>query len=352
MQFTRKEHKKFSKKNYNSFILDCDVGGTNTNIGIFGIKNNFPKLLISFHFSSKELRKLSDAINASILYAQKYYKINITKACIAVAGVVSLKKDYVEVTNLKWNLSKKQLLKDSRLKDVLIINDFVALGYGINLLRKKDILTIKEVEKVPKAPIIVIGAGTGLGKATLLHNEKSNLYMPLPSEAGHSDFASQDKLELDLINFIKKHKKIRTRVNYEQILSGQGLSNIYLFLRKRRKFKETNYTKEIDKSSAKPELISKYRRIDGTCKATFKIFKIAYASFAKNFAIDSLAYGGVYIAGGIAPKNKDMFDSEFIKVFEQNYKHSEVLRKIPVYLILNYNVSLLGAGLAGAILLK
>ena len=137
-------------------------------------------------------------------------------------------------------------------------------------------------------------------------------------------------------------------VSNGDVLSGEGLENIYAFLRRGKRFEETVFTKEIDKSKNKPELISKYRKVDKTCKETFGIFKIAYAKFAKNMALDALALGGVYIAGGIAPKNTDIFDREFIKIFEESHKMRHVLRKIPVYLITNCDVGLLGAGFAGA----
>ena len=107
----------------------------------------------------------------------------------------------------------------------------------------------------------------------------------------------------------------------------------------------------IDKSKSKPELISKYRKADKTCKETFEIFKIAYAGFAKNMALDGLALGGVYIAGGIAPKNREIFDKSFVKIFEESLKMGHILKRMPIYLILNYDVGLLGAGFAGSRLL-
>ena len=348
MPFKKIEYKKFNKRLYTSFILAGDIGGTNTNLGIFGVKNNFPTLLISFHFKSQQLKGLHSAINEILVYVQKNYGISITKACFGVAGVLSSNKENAKITNINWDVSKNVLLKKTKLKKILLINDFEAVGYGINMLAKKDVGVIKKAKNVPKAPIVVIGAGTGLGKTTLIYNENYGSYIPLPSEAGHSDFSAQNHMELNLINFIKKHKKINANVPYEEVLSGQGLTNIYLFLRKSRKFPSTKYTKEIAKSNYKPELVSKYRKTDKTCKETFEVFTMIYAKFAKNFALDALAYGGVYIGGGIAPKNKDIFDKEFVKTFENNYKLKYVLKKVPIYLVLNYNVGLLGAGFAGA----
>ena len=352
MQFEKRQHKKVDRRNYNSFVLGGDIGGTNTNLGVFGVKNNLPGLILSFHFKSNELKGLHDAVNETLAYIQEKRKIKITKACFAVAGVLSPNKDFAKVTNAKWDVSKNLLLKKTKLKDLILINDFEAVGYGINMLSKKDIAIIKKAKKNPKAPILVVGAGTGLGKTMLVYDEHYKSYKPIPSEAGHSDFPAQSKFELDLIDFIKKYKKIKTNVSYEQVLSGQGLTNIYLFLRKNKKFPVTKHTKEIDKNNFSPELISKYRKSDRICREAFKIFKAFYARFAKNFALDCLAFGGVYIAGGIAPKNRDSFDNAFVREFEKNYKHADVLKRIPIYLISNYDVGLLGAGFVCANILK
>lgn len=347
MQFTKRVYKKFNKKSHDSFILGADIGGTNCNLGIFGIKNNFPALLASFHFESRKLSNLYSAINEALNYIEKNNGIRVTKACLGVAGAVSYKMDYVHLTNARLDISAKDLKKKTLLKKILLMNDFEAVGYGINIISKKDIKTIKRAQKIPKAPIVVIGAGTGLGKTTLIYNEDKKIYIPVPSEAHHADFPAQNELQLDLVEFVKKYRKIKANVTNGDILSGDGLENIYYFLRQKSKSKN-RIAEGIDNSKNKPELISKYRKTDGICKATFDIFKNAYARFAKNMALDSLAFGGVYIAGGIAPKNKEIFDKEFVKIFEESHKMRKVLKKIPVYLISNYNLGLLGAGFAGA----
>lgn len=336
-----KKHRGFG--GYSRFVLGGDVGGTNTSLGIFGIKNSKAELLLSFHFKSNELKGLHHAVNDVLNRAAKKYGISIASACFAVAGVLSPGNENAKITNVKWDVRRRMLLKSTKLKKIEIINDFEAIGYGIFMLGSKDFKVIKKAKKVGKAPVLIIGAGTGLGKAALIYNECSKSYVPVPSEAGHTDFPAQAQEEIDLIDFIKKYRKIRQTVSYEQVLSGQGLINIYMFLRKNGKLKETRFTKQID-ISLKPELISKCRKADKTCKETFEMFRRIYAKFARNFALDCLAWGGVYIAGGIAPKNMEIFDSEFVRIFSQSHKMSHVLKKTPIYLVLNPNAGLLGAG--------
>ena len=272
------------------------------------------------------------------------------KACIGIAGIVSKEKGYAEMTNLRLRLNKKILLKNTKLKEIMFVNDFEAIGYGINLLLRNDIIPIKKSDKIAKAPVVVIGAGTGLGKTTLLYSNELKCYVPVPSEAGHTDFATQSKEETELINFIKKHEKVQS-VSCEDVLSGRGLGRIYAFLSSKG-IKPTKYTKEIKKAKNKPELISKYSKTDAACKKTFDIFAQAYAKFARNCAVDALPYGGIYIAGGIAPKNREIFNKDFIKIFEDNKKMRSVLKKIPIYLISDENIGLMGAAFAGVKLLR
>ena len=344
MEYAIKEYLKFNEKNYTAFILGGDIGGTKTNLGIFGIKNKFPTLLVTFHFNSHNLKGLSYAINETLNYVQANYKIMVVKACLGVAGILSHDGNFAILTNCKWNVSKKMLLRLTGLKEIVLINDFEAIGYAVNILKRDDFILIKKARKIANGNILVIGAGTGLGKTTLVYDRRNKSYVPIPSEAGHSDFGAQNKEELELINFIKKQRKIRHNLSYELLLSGRGLINIYLFRRKNKEFEKTEYTIEIDKSKHKPELISKFKNYDTTCKLVFQIFIKILARFAKNFALDCLPFGGIYIAGGIAHKNREIFDEYFIKIFEDNYKHKEVLKSIPIYLIINNDVGLLGSG--------
>lgn len=336
--------KKKGKKKYSSFILGGDIGGTNTKLGIFGVKNGKPVLLFLLQFKSQELKSAIPAIKKILLYA-KEHKIKINNACLAVAGPVSANRDFCNLTYVKWNVDTKEIMKKTSLR-AFLINDFEAIGYGINLLSKKDVFEVGHNRKaLPKATKAIIGAGTGLGKCILVYNDKE--YVPIPSAGGFSDFPCQNELELRLVNFIKKKEKIKEPISCEEMISGKGIESIYLFLRKIGKIKASKYTNEIDKAKIKVELISKYRKKDRTCREVFKFYTKFYARCAKNFVLEVLALGGLYIAGGIASKNKEIFRTkEFINEFEKVNQQPWILKKNPIYVIVNQDIGIYGAAYA------
>lgn len=356
LKYYKESKERIDINNYSYFVLAGDIGGTNTNFGVFGIKvkDEEPILVFSTHFKTQELNSIIPAVNKTLEYAQKNHGIEINDACFGAAGAVSSNHEFCKLTNAGWSISSEEILKKTPLNSIFIINDFEAVGYGINLLdinNEKDIFKVRHKPEVNegllKATKAVIGAGTGLGKSMLIYQENYKAYVPIPSEGGHGDFPVQNEFEIKLLDFIKKHRKIKKPLSYEEVISGRGIEAIYLFLRNSKKFKETKYTKEINESKDKVASISKYKNIDETCRETFRLCAKFYARCAKNFVLDSLARGGLCLAGGIASKNKEIFKTrDFIDEFENVNKQSKILKEVPIYVIVNYNVGLYGAAFA------
>lgn len=346
-------------ENYPSYVLGIDMGGTNTNFAFAGVKNSRPDLLFSLNFKSKELNSLFPAIENTLSYAKNNYDIEVGFACIGAAGVVSPMNNYAKLTNVQLDVSSKELMDKTDLQSVYIINDFQAIGYGINLLdsnNSNDIFQVKSENSnldYSKAAKVIIGAGTGLGKSILIYDEHLNAYIPIPSEGGHGDLPVQSNFEMELVSFIKKLRGFSQPLTYEEVLSGRGLESIYLFLKSTQEFGNTRYTEELDNATFKAPLISKYRNQDDTCKETFRLFTRFYGRCAKNYVLDTLARGGLYIAGGIATKNKEIFKSqEFYEEFKNAYQRSDIVNEIPIYVIVNYDVSLYGACFAAMLISK
>jgi len=348
--------KNIRSDSFTSYILGVDVGGTNTNLGVSGVRNGKPNPLFSLNYKSQQLKSIETALNNVIDYSKEKHGLLIKKACIAASGPVSEKNDYCKPTHIDWDINAKKILKRTGLSSLLLLNDFDAIGYGINLLKTNNEDDIKKIRPGMKrqksfdyANKAVIGAGTGLGKNILVYDNKFSAYIPHASEGGHGDFPAQDEPDYLLVDFIKERTKA-DRVSYEDIISGSGIETIYDFLKEYGGYEDSKYSVEIAASNDKVPLIAKYKHKDKTSRETFKMYTAYYARCAKNFVLDTLSRGGLYIAGGVASKNPGIFSTrEFIKEFENSRMRSELLKSTPVYVLKNYDVSIYGASLAAII---
>ena len=338
-------------KDFDSYILGLDLGGTNTNLLFSGVKDNKPIFLSKYNFETYKICSIIDPINQVLDYIKDTYNILIKNASIGVPGVISKDNNYAELTNISWNVSKDEILNKTNLEKIVILNDFECIGYGINILKESDLDLVKSGNIIKNQTKAIVGAGSGLGKSILRYDKNLKIYIPIKSEGGHGDIPVYDIFELELINFIKEELGIKEQVTYEEILSGKGILNIYNYISK--KYEKTSNYENIISSENKAEKISELKNIDKNCKKTFDLFSKFYARCLKNLALDSLSQGGIYIAGGIAIKNKEIFETnEFISEFESAYKKTTVLKNIPIFLIKNYDVSIYGAILAGIHLIK
>jgi glucokinase len=338
---------------YDEFVLGADVGGTTTNIAIGGIIHNNVELLFSLNFETKNLSSFLPALQQTLSFAKDEYGIELLVGCIGAAGIVSEDHSFVDLTNIPWNIDTKKILKNVSLTSLFILNDFQVLGYSLNtvdLTDETEIIPIRKTnEDYLKKPRVLLGPGTGLGKTVLRYDSKNELYHAFESEGGHVDIPVYNAFELELIESIRQKKHPCYPVTYEDVLSGSGLVHIYSYLRSKKMFDNSKYAELIDHAEDKPALISKYRVKDEYCKETFRLFRRFFARCAKNLALDTLSYGGVFIAGGIAVKNKEIFLSkEFDTEFNQNFMQSEFLKKVPLCLVSNYYLSLQGACFAAS----
>jgi glucokinase len=327
---------------FNYYVLGADIGGTNTNISIAGIKDSKIKMIFSFEYNSKKINSIIPPIKQCLEYAKNKYNIEAKKACFGVAGIVNQNKS-AKLTNADWSINSNQILEKTALEEVALINDFQAIGYGVNNIDfKNDIICVNGNIKKSKKTKAIIGAGTGLGKTILVYNNQSDYYKPISSEGGHSDFPAYTNYELRLLNFIKKYRNLKNPVYYEEILSGRGIENIYYFLKKSEK-EISNFSSEIENADDIAEKISKLKNKDETCKKVFDLFSKFYGRCAKNYVLDTLAIGGLFIAGGIARKNKEIFKSNyFLEEFFNGYEGTNVLRETPIYVITDKNIGIKG----------
>ena len=279
------------------------------------------------------------------------------KACFAIAGPVT--NNTAKLTNLAWFLDGERLQEDLGIARVSLINDFAAVGYGILGLKQEDLFTLQAGKPNPEAPIGIIGAGTGLGQGFLI--KQGNTYQVFASEGGHSDFAPRTELEFQLLKYLMDKHDIQ-RVSVERVVSGLGIVAIYQFLRDRKMQRESPDIAQVIRSweeqagqkekSVDPGAAigtAALEKCDRISEQTMQIFVEAYGAEAGNLALKLLPHGGLYIAGGIAPKILPLLqEGSFLLNFTQKGRMRSILTQIPVHIILNSQVGLIGAAISAA----
>jgi glucokinase len=247
----------------------------------------------------------------------------VDAACFAVAGPVYGGR--ATVTNIGWEIEEQALARTCDFARVSLINDFYAVALGVPLLRDDDLLSLQKGERDRTAPAGVLGAGTGLGEAIVVHF--GGVHHVLASEGGHQDFAPQDEEQTRL--FLELHRRYG-HVSWERLVSGPGLVNIFTFLG----------SEEIDPAAITARADAGEER----AARAFAIFLDLYGAEAGNLGLRILARGGIYLAGGIAARNSARFtDGKFIDAFLRKGRFRSLMQTIPVDLILNEEVGLLGA---------
>lgn len=312
-------------------VLCGDIGGTNSSFSIVSIENKETEILLLEKYSTEYIYNISYVINQFLETAKKK-GYSPLKGCFCVAGPVENNK-YAKLTNRDIFVSADDITSETNLDHVRIINDFEGIAYSINIIEEKDLLLLKkgEAKQTTKA---IIGAGTGLGTSILYFN--SSEYKPIPSEGGHCSFPIENSDEISLAEFIQKKLGRETFPEAEDVVSGYGLELIYKCL-------QDSY--ECPKNIPSLE-ISRTKETNECSKATYGFFKKFYARLCRNLALMSLCRGGLYIGGGIAAKNTNMFDDDFISEFLKHERFSEYLEKIPISVITDYYISHRGAAYA------
>ena len=319
-------------------ILAGDIGGTKTILAVFSSgKESVP--LVEKTYKSNDFQGL-EAMIADFLSRTE---IKISHACFGVAGPVS--RDRALLTNLDWEIDSRSVEKDTGLSHVMLVNDLVAVASAVPFLESKDLFTINKGIPDPAGTIAVIAPGTGLGEAFLTWNGLH--YQAFPSEGGHADFAPTTDLEMELLAWLRE--KI-DHVSYEQVCSGLGIPHIYSFLKEKGYGRETDWlASELRKAPDPNPVIMEGalgKRKCSLCQQTLAMFVSILAGEAGNIAVNLLARGGVYLGGGIPGRILPALrEKKFVAGFCRKGRMAGLLREIPVYVILNTKVALLGAAI-------
>lgn len=389
-----------------SYVLVGDCGGTNNRMQVYRVPHEeLRRMETRGHKAPGELVHSKEFANMDYITQGKGWtdmygdfmdevtaklgvaKVDITTCCLAVAGAVM--NNSVTFTNIKpsWTLDGEVLQQELGIDKVQLVNDFVANGYGILTLdESQECHIIQHAPKIPGAPIACIGPGTGLGECFLtagsFNSSDEPEYVAFPSEGGHAEFAPRNDLEFEMLNYLKDKFKQKNRVSVERVISGRGLANIYEFLCQHPTWGqkgEKNVKAEFLKAG---DLQGKVVAVNvdrcELCEKAMHIFVEAFGSEAGVCALKWLPYGGLYLAGGLTPKNIHHIDyvhvdevsqrvsirdavtrslkvkeaGTFMKAFRDKGRLSPILEHIPIYAVMDQSLGQRGAHYVAAKLLR
>jgi len=299
-------------------VLCGDIGGTKTLLAIAALDGDRLDVVFERRYADRDFAEFADLVRAFRYEAQ----MRVERACLGVAGPIDGRR--VAVTNFPWQIDA-EALEAILGAPVALANDFVAAAHGIDLLRPEDVATLQAGEPEPRAPQVVIGAGTGLGVAYRVW--QGDRYAVIGGEGGHAGFAPADERQAGLWRAL--HAELG-RVGVEQIVSGPGLARIHEFLREGRG------------AALEPEEIAS--SADPVARAALDLFLECFGAEAGDHALAVLARGGVFLAGGIAPKILPQLRSgPFLAAFGAKGAHASLMTRFPIKVVLNERLGLLGA---------
>lgn len=315
-------------------ILAGDVGGTKVHLALYDFIDGKIKILRDKIFPAKEYSGLEEIV-AEFIVAEK-----VTAACFGVPGPV--RDGRLRLTNLPWTLDSRELSTTLKINYVFLINDLQANGYGISELGPDQVYTLSEGDARQIGNRALISAGTGLGEGLLIWDGRD--HVPYPSEGGHADFAPRNEDEFDLLRFLRQ--KYNGRVSYERVVSGQGITNCYEFLREVRGLEEPAWLAERMTQEDPNAVITDcaLKAKSELCEKALDLFVSAYGAEAGNLALKILSVGGLYVGGGIAPRILEKLkDGTFMRAFTDKGRLSQLLVNMPVRIILEGRTALIGA---------
>ncbi len=335
---------------FERLVLAIDVGGTNTNIGLVACKEGKFTLVMKADYASGKISGLEEPIAETLRLAlEKRPDLRPSHACISSAGPVA--ENRCTMTNLAWKIDGDDLTAKLGFP-VMVVNDFVAISYGIPTL---DVNDESQIYKMPHldgstpeaqpATKVVIGPGTGMGVSFLAYDGKKHI--PASSEGGHITFAPFDSDSQDFRDYMQK--RLGQVPGVEPLCAGQGLAHLYEWWRDTRGVPENDAFRKIEATewSDRPKYISRASDTDPVAAEMMRLWVKMLARYASDICAMFLPFGGFYLAGGAMQKDLRWLvnDSLFMKFFERNYNPNilPLLKKVPVYVIKDYSISLYGA---------
>ena len=308
----------------------ADIGGTNAR---FAIVSDADTNTGEFVIEKQKTFDCASYDSFELLLSAYYDYLEGLKpehVCVALAGPVD--GDQFKMTNLNWCFSRMGVKSEFQLKNFEVINDFAAQACSVTHLQTQDLLEVKDGVPGPFSSKVILGPGTGLGVASLVHT--GDIWQPQAGEGGHTNFAPGNVQEIALLQILMRSFDY---VSLETLLCGRGLVNIYRALCELR---------GVPAQTFEPHQVSELGLggDDEICRDALSLFCRVLGAAAGNVALNCGAKGGVYLAGGILPRMTEfLLNSDFVRAFKDKGVMSGYMENIPVFLMMHPHPALIGA---------
>jgi glucokinase len=322
--------------------LAGDVGGTKIHLAVCEVSGAAarPRKLAERRWATPQVPSFP-----AVLRDFAHESNVVPLACVlGVAGWV--RGDRVHGVNLPWELDARELSRALNGIPVRLVNDLEAAGHGIGLLGAEDLVALQPGQGEPNGNRALVSPGTGLGECLLYWDGER--HRPVPSEGAHADFAPTDEQGIELLRFLLRR---RGRASWEDVVSGPGLVNVYVWLRDTGIIEDDcGLAAELGDSAPSAEISSRALSGDSAiCRRALSFWARAFGAEAGNIALRGLTTGGVYLGGGIpAQVLPELERGGFASAFRAKAAHGELLGRIPIHVVTNVETSLLGAAAAAA----
>jgi len=315
-------------------ILVGDIGGTHCRLAQALVAGKHVGLSDVHHYRNADYSGLT-AILADYL---KKHAHRPKSASLAVAGPTDGR--HVHLTNLDWRIDADTLARELGLDRVSLVNDFAAVGWGLDALQAQDLHVLQMGHVEPEGVRAAVGAGTGLGMSLCV--PQPGRHRPLPTEGGHISFAPLDEEQDRLLHFMRG---LYGRVSVERVVSGPGIVDLYRFCAREAGLAAPPLLDQPVPAQAVSQAALEGR--DPTAARAMRLFARLYGQVAGDVALLTRARGGIYLAGGIPPKVLPLLEGpEFLAGFHAKGRFSEWMREVPVAVVLDTDIGLRGAASA------
>lgn len=337
-------------------ILCADIGATKTLLGLAQLDAaGQARVVASQRYVAAQVASFEAMLDSFLKDQTQHLGQPLRAACFGVAGPVN--GNVVQMTNLPWRLDAAALSRRLGGIPVRLANDFEAAASGIDGLSPADLRCLQAGQPVPGAPQLVIGAGSGLGVAFRIWQAtpQGGRYQVVTGEGGHFGFTPVNAEQDRALMRLRAHV---VRPVAEHFVSGPGLANFYTFLDTENGGKTLVKDHHVVATASNTqgltgEEICRRAQQDGEPRALHALhhFLLSYGVVAGDYALATLAKGGVFLAGGIAQKlGPLMQDGRFLVGFRQKGPYADLMDTIPVHVVTEPDLGLRGAAAIGALI--